>query len=95
MDHCPYGAHSDHENRIARMEKHCNGDHVTRHEVNAMSNAIEKNTVNNAKLIEQLGAHMEDEKIEAARRDSTTKLLVALVGALTVIVPLLLAHFTK
>jgi|GEM_PF-3618389 len=48
-----------------------------------------------AKLSSSLAQIVQDSRIAAARRDSSTKLLVALVGALGVAMQLVITHYMK
>lgn len=74
-----------------------NGDvgHVQRHEVRALRKDVDTVTQEHLKLCDAVRKDQEDHRLAAAKRESTTRLLIALVGAAITFAQYAFTHLLK
>lgn len=76
-------------------ERNGESGHVQRHEVRNLTEDVRTLTTDVQQLHEAIQKDRTDHAIQNARRDSTTKLLVALVGAAGIIAQYAFTHLLK
>lgn len=82
----------------ARLDAHCqNGGtgHVQRREITALTEDVSTLTADVKQLHEAIQQDRQEHAVQTARRDATTKLLVAAVGAIGVASQYAIAYFLK